>query len=212
MTVPRTHYHHGDLRRALIEDGTALLREQGIEGLTLRAVARRAGVSHSALYRHFPDKAALLAAIATEGFEALVTALDKVAAHHPDDPATQLTEAGVAYVLLALHWPQRAQLMFDGPLDPDTSGEALRSASDKAFAALVRIIDLGQRAGIYAPGDPRELALSAWALVHGLAMLMIAGCIEETDSEERAVKLTRGACRTYQAGLLLAGADKPSPG
>jgi len=146
MNQRRTQYHHGDLRNALIEGGLSLLREQGVEGLTLRAVAQRVGVSHSALYRHFPDKAALLATIAAEGFEALAGALEEVTASHPDDPASQLTEAGVAYVLLAVREPQRAQLMFGGSLDFDATGAPLQSTGQSAFNALVEIIAAGQRA------------------------------------------------------------------
>lgn len=194
-------YHHGDLRNALIETGTQLLREQGVGGLSLRAAAHRAGVSHAAPYRHFRDKAALLAAIAALGFDELAAALNDTAARYPDDPATQLVEAGVAYVLLAVRNPQRAKLMF-GSVNLDADDESLRQAGPNAFDALVGIIENGLQAGIYADGDARDLARSAWALVHGLATLIIAGRLEDVASEKQVIEVTRGSCRIYQSGLL----------
>jgi AcrR family transcriptional regulator len=92
-------YHHGDLRAALIESGTKLLRERGAAALSLREVAKAAGVSHAAPYRHFEDKAQLLAAIAAAGFERLRAAMQKAAADHPEDPRSQLIAAGEAYVI-----------------------------------------------------------------------------------------------------------------
>src|SRR5699024_2776519 len=136
-------------------------------------------------------------------FEALAGALEEVTASHPDDPASQLTEAGVAYVLLAVREPQRAQLMFGGSLDFDATGAPLQSTGQSAFNALVEIIAAGQRVGVHTLRVPRRAALSAWARAHGLAMLVIAGRIEEAESEERVVAFTREAGRRYRSGLLL---------
>lgn len=203
MTKRRTRksYHHGDLRNALIDAGTQLLRERGTTGFSLRETAHRAGVSHAAPYRHFRDKAALLAAIAALGFDELAAALNDTAARYPDDPATQLVEAGAAYVLLAVRNPQRARLMF-GSVNLEDDDESLRQAGPNAFDALVRIVDNGLQAGLYADGDARQLARSAWALVHGLATLIIAGRLRDVASEKQVTEVTRDSCRIYLSGLL----------
>jgi AcrR family transcriptional regulator len=198
----RKRYHHGDLRKALIQAGTRLLRKEGMAGLSLRAVAKRAGVSHTAPYRHFHDKASLLAAIARVGFEQLSAAMTEVVERYPNDPAKQLIEAGVAYVLLAVRNPETAQLMF-GNLELKTADEDLEQTGKRAFEGLVQIIENGLQAGIYREDDAGKLALSAWAIVHGLATLIIAGRLKETaSSEEQLIELTRYVCHTHQSGLM----------
>ena len=111
--VPGT-YHHGNLPHCLIEAGKHELALKGITGLSLREVARAAGVSHTAVYRHFRDKADLLAAIAQDGFEALTATAARAAAESGDDPQAQFIAAAVQYVLFAVQHPQTAQLMFGG--------------------------------------------------------------------------------------------------
>jgi AcrR family transcriptional regulator len=197
-------YHHGDLRNALIKAGTRLLRDHGVAGLTLRAVAKRAGVSHTAPYRHFRDKVSLLAAIATVGFEQLSAAMAEVVERCSDDPAKQLIEAGIAYVLLAVRNPETAHLMFGGgSLDLKAADETLEQAGKRAFEGLVQIVENGLRAGIYRDGDAGNLALAAWANVHGLASLIIAGRLKDAaSSEQQVIELTRYVCQTQQSGML----------
>jgi AcrR family transcriptional regulator len=180
----RETYHHGNLRSALIEAGMRLLRDHGVADLSLRAVAKAAGVSHAAPYRHFRDKSGLLSAIVTVGFEELTEAMSAAAKRHPHDPAKQLVEAGVAYVLVAIRNPERVQLMFGGAVDFQAD-EELTLASQRAFDSVVQIVDNGLRAGVYAPGDAVKLAWSNWALVHGLANLIIAGRLKEVARRRR---------------------------
>src|SRR6185436_14087899 len=96
--MPRKKYHHGDLKNALIKAGVEILSKEGIEGLSLRKVAQRAGVSHNAPYSHFPDKQSLIAAISTEGFKQLYDELNVAVSTYINDPKRQLQEGAWAYV------------------------------------------------------------------------------------------------------------------
>jgi AcrR family transcriptional regulator len=166
-------YHHGDLRAALIQSGLAILAEEGAPALTLRAAARRAGVSHSAPYRHFADKEALLAAIAEEGFDTLADEVVAASARFPGAPRAQLEEAGWAYVRFALTHPDHLRVMFGGMIPSPQVHPGLRAAGSRAFAALVDLVRAGQAAGAVVDGHPRQVAVVAWSLVHGLALLLI---------------------------------------
>ncbi len=174
-------YHHGDIRNALIQAGLAILAEEGVHALTLRAVAGRAGVSHAAPYRHFTDKEALLAAIAEQGFEMLAAAVGAAADRCPSDPVTQLAEAGWAYVLFALAHPAHLRVMFGGLISTPMAHLGLRTAGETAFNRLVDIVRAGQQTGVIVDGTPEQLALAAWALVHGLAVLSIEQQIPESS-------------------------------
>ena len=163
-------YHHGDLRRVLIEAGIGRLRAAGVGGLTLRGVARVAGVSATAPYRHFADKDALLAAIAAEGFERLQVAVETA------DTGARGMEAlraqGVAYVRFAREEPALFRLMF---------GTAVARNNPSAGAAFGV---LRNRITALVPADRAEIAaLSAWSMVHGLASLLIDGRIDPPDPE-----------------------------
>src|SRR5438034_1791284 len=113
---PRGRYHHGNLRRALIDDAVRTMRKAGVGALTLRGVGAALGVSRTALYRHFADKDALLAAVAREGFVALKASLDAARIRVPS-LADQLTEMGAAYVQFAVENPSHYRVMFGGFLD-----------------------------------------------------------------------------------------------
>jgi AcrR family transcriptional regulator len=166
-------YHHGDLRNALIQAGLSILAEEGVQALTLRAVARRVGVSHAAPYRHFSDKEALLAAIAEQGFDLLTASVGAAAERFPADPAAQLAEAGWAYVQFALEHPAHLRVMFGGVIRTPAMHPGLRTAGARAFTSLGDIVQAGQQAGTIIDGAPEQLTLTAWSLVHGLAVLLI---------------------------------------
>src|SRR5262249_12876624 len=160
-------YHHGDLRAALIRAGLAILAEEGVQALTLRAAARRAGVSHNAPYRHFADKEALLAAIAEEGFVDLAARVVEARAHDAASPRAQLEESGWAYVQFALAHPDHLRVMFGVPITNPGAHPRLLAAGAHAFNVLVAIVADGQRAGEFIEGNPRQIAFSAWSIVHG---------------------------------------------
>ena len=163
----RREYHHGDLRAALLREAGKLLEKEGLGALTLRALTRRAGVSHAAPYRHFADREALLAALAAEGFRMLGEAQREAA------EARGLRGLGEAYVRFALAHPRRFRLMFGGDVRIDRHPE-LREVAKRTFETLSGA--LASRVPS-APGA-RDASLAAWALVHGLAQLLMEGRIE----------------------------------
>lgn len=176
---PRTRaaerYHHGDLGRALIEAALDLIKAGGgARDLTLRAVARSAGVSHMAPYNHFADKAALVAAAAAEGFRRLRQEMERRMAVHPVGSPLRLQAVGVAYVVFAAANPELFRLMF-GPELADTSGHAELSA--EAGAVLRTLTGAMGAGGLDGSGGSQSLpafAVAPWAMVHGVAMLIVA--------------------------------------
>ncbi len=175
-------YHHGDLQNALIAATLDLITEQGNEAFTIREVARRAGVSHTAPYRHFTDKAALLAVVARQGFDMLVEHLLTRIANFPDDPLMRFKYSGIAYIEFAVDHPAHYRVMFG----PDKSGSrenaAVRKSADTAFQILLDCIEACQAGGLIRPGNSMEMALSAWSMVHGFSMLLIDRFVRETPT------------------------------
>ena len=170
----RTAYHHGDLRRALLEASLALIDEAGIGALSLREAARKAGVSHNAPYHHFKDRGSLLAALAEEGFAELAAEMTAARAAAPD-ARTRLEACGQAYVRFALKSPARFKLMFRPELAAPSAEGAVARASTPALDTLTAAIVEAQAAGLAPPGDPRPLVLTCWSAVHGLASLWLDG-------------------------------------
>lgn len=177
-------YHHGDLREEILCAACNLLEENNVASLSLRAVAKKVGVSHTAPYRHFKDKESLLAGIAELGFAELTQSMALAVAAHPDDPVKQLEEAGKQYVQKALKSPQCTQLMFGGILPCDFTYPEFRAAGDMAFDGLKLIIQQGQLAGMFKQGDVELQALSVWSGIHGLSLLLIGGNLPEILSAE----------------------------
>ena len=188
----KSAYHHGDLRNALLDAAEALLEEGGIETLSLRDAARRAGVSHAAPYRHFPAKLDLLCALAERGFRALDAEMRR-AGESSTDPVEQLEEAGFAYIRLAVRHPWRTQLMFGGVVPMEEVPAELQEIAQSSFLGLVAILERGQASGDFvADQDVRVLSLTTWSLVHGTAMLVVGGQFgigsDASDEELRAVE------------------------
>ena len=154
-------YHHGDLRATLLRAAGEILEKEGLEAVTLREVARRANVSHSAPARHFPEREALLAGLAGEGFLKLGEAQRRAASDHG------ARGLGEAYVRFALEHPQRFRLMFGGRIAV-TSHPVLKEAALKTFDAVAEVLASS------VPGPAaRDAAVAAWSLVHGLSMLLL---------------------------------------
>ncbi|MFT3706039.1 MAG: TetR/AcrR family transcriptional regulator [Archangium sp.] len=169
----RGAYHHPDLRRALIDAAVDLIGKHGAQALTLREVARRAGVTHGAPYRHFPDREALIAAVAEEGFHALGKLMATRMRPAVGDWPAAITACGVAYVEYATKHPAHFQVMFTAELQG--KHPSMEAASQQSFALLRDTVSGGQRDGTFlSAGDPDPAALAAWSVVHGLASLLVA--------------------------------------
>jgi AcrR family transcriptional regulator len=194
---PSKPYHHENLRETLIEAAVALVAEVGPRAFTLREVARRAGVSHNAPYRHFAAKDDLLAAVASEGFERLTATMRKWMAKGTT-AMERLHLSGCGYVDFALRWPNHFLVMFDLPRDlPGCPTEA--EMGRNAFQVLVGAIEEAQQSGDLAAGDPLPLAFTAWALVHGVAKLAVNGNLPMTRAAT--LEFTRYATRVLAEGL-----------
>ncbi|APR87206.1 Transcriptional regulator, TetR family protein [Minicystis rosea] len=178
---PPRPYHHGDLRRAVLDDALVLIEERGHLDFTLREVARRLGVSHAAPYRHFPDKRALLTALATEATSQLGARIGAALTATRGDLRAQFLAAGHAYVRYAVDAPAAFQTMFSR--DIDEQDPSLVLAKESCFGLLLRYIDDAQRAAVLPRDDPMTLARAIWAMHHGLAALAAAGAFPVEDAE-----------------------------
>ncbi|MEY9872001.1 AcrR family transcriptional regulator [Streptacidiphilus sp. MAP12-33] len=182
-------YHHGDLRAACLRAARELLEEDGSSGLSLRAVARRAGVSATAPYRHYPDREALLSAVAAEGYRELAAAL--AAAHPAPTTPDELAAVALAYVRFALDHPPLFRAMFAEPCDPANEE---RVAATTAITQYVRDIVHG----VFPDADAEALSTAVWALVHGLAFLHLDGKLDASTPEAVAAQV-RGAVHAVLA-------------
>ncbi|HXR40647.1 MAG TPA: TetR/AcrR family transcriptional regulator [Terracidiphilus sp.] len=195
-------YHHENLRQTLLEAAVALIGEVGPRAFTLREVARRAGVSHNAPYRHFPSKDDLLVAVAKEGFERLTAGMQKSLARGRT-ALEQLQLCGCGYVDFALRWPHHFLVMFDLPheMHSECKGEAV---GRNAFDVLMGCIVAAQGAGDLPAGDPLPLVWTAWSLVHGIAKLAVSGNLPL--SHAATVAFARQATVVLSVGMMK---DKP---
>jgi AcrR family transcriptional regulator len=169
----KTPYHHGHLREALLGAATSLIAEAGPRGVTLREIARKAGVSHNAPYRHFRDKEELVAAVAVQGFRELDRAL-RAAVRRASGPRERLKACGLAYVSFALRRPAHFTVMFDVPVGSGDHAERAEAA-ETAFGNLMNVVTDCLAEENRSSEDPLDHALFAWSLVHGIAKLAIAG-------------------------------------
>jgi AcrR family transcriptional regulator len=189
-------FHHGDLRRALLQGAMLLLEREGTLGVGLRAAARLAGVSQTAPYRHFADKDAMLAALAEGGFADLREGMLAAAREHPD-PRGALLAIGETYVGLAAERPHLFRLMF-GPQVADKSRcPRVTEAGRRAYQVLLEAIVAAQAAGVLRRGDPADIALAHWSAVHGVASLVVDGRLQDrlaTAGPDGARALARVVC------------------
>jgi len=199
-------YHHGDLRRALLDAALELIREEGTASLSLRAVARRAGVSHAAPYHHFDNRASLVAAVAEEGFVALRRAMVE-RMEGVRDPGRQLQEAGIGYVLFALEEEAHFRVMYSSEVADRGEFPALQSASAGAYAVLGDALARCREEGLVpSDGSPAQ-GHAAWSIVHGLAMLILDGHVPPGDDYADVEEMAREVTSQLWRGLVGASAD-----
>jgi AcrR family transcriptional regulator len=177
MAVSSRPYHHGNLRAALLATAERTLSEGGAGELSLRELARQVGVSHAAPRRHFPDKQALLDALAQDGFERLGGDLREAMEGAGDAFDARLLGFAHAYVAFATRHAALLELMFAGKHRPGAS-DHLRTAAERAFEAPLALIAEGQAAGEVVPGEPERVATVAWAALQGLASMVNSGMLD----------------------------------
>ncbi len=197
---PAGAYHHGELRRALIDATLAIVRAEGTGAVSLSAAARRVGVSPQASYNHFGDKSELLAAAAEEAVRALGVEMQR-ARDAASGAGEKLEVTGVAYVRWAAAHPAQFRLLAAPELADKSAHPELARAYDAAFAVLRDAIAEAQRVGVARASDAKKLALTAWGLVHGVAWLFVDGQIEVATGERDAARVARDAVRVLFKGL-----------
>ena len=181
-------YHHGDLKNALIKAGVDILAKDGVSGLSLRKVASKAGVSHSAPYSHFADKQALIAAISTEGFRQLYERVNAVAEEFKTKPSRQLVEVAWTYVQFAMDDRDRFKVMFSGILEKEREYPEFVAEAQRNFQLVKMIVEANQAAGVLRSGPSDLVALSAWGIIHGFIMLLLEGQISHTVLEQMSLR------------------------
>ena len=200
----KTRYHHGDLHNALLAAALEIAAEDGLDGLSLRAVAARAGVSHAAPAHHFPTLKHLMTALATLAFERFRATMEQEIARAPKSAKGGMAGAGDGYVRFARLNPQLFRLMFS-PSRLDRSDAALREAGRAAYGTLAAVCaPVAESRGETSPEARRQLELLVWSCVHGYAQLLLAGQLGGFAAAEGAQEPPR---RPDLEGLLL-GRDR----
>ncbi|RMD67285.1 TetR/AcrR family transcriptional regulator [Candidatus Parcubacteria bacterium] len=170
-------YHHGDLRAALIEAAADMVQREGVGAVTMRRLSDAVGVSHAAPYRHFEDKAALLTAVAIEGFRRFGQVLREARCDAASKTIDRFRAMGRAYLRFVMENTAYYRLMFgQGPL---RECPELREAADAAFSELTEAIERLQRKGLIRQDDPRAQAIFVWSIMHGFSLLVVDGKLRE---------------------------------
>lgn len=181
--MPEKTYHHGDLKNALIEAGIKILAEDGMNGFSLRKVARQAGVTHSAPYAHFADKQAMIAAISTDGYKKIHERIVRVKETYPDDPQRQLVETAWEYVQFGFIEPDHFKVTFSGTVEKEREYPDLVEITAQTFEEFRQLIIRCQQCGLIDPGEPDLVAVTLWGLVHGFVNLIQNSMVSHTVTD-----------------------------
>lgn len=191
---PRSTYHHGDLRNALVSAAIDVISTGGPELITLREVSRRVGVNHRAVYRHFSDLTALLAAVAEQGYRELTAAMSLAVQAVPTRaaPERRVEAIALAYLTFALDHSSHYRIMFGRRLNEDGRFPELEELIAGAYAVIAAEIAKGQATGRFTKLPLRETVFSFWSLTHGFASLTLV----------RRIKLKRTLLEPYSRHIL----------
>ena len=174
-------YHHGDLKQALVDAGVKVLKEEGVKGFSVRKVAKRIGVSHTACYRHYRDKDTLLAAIAEQGFILLYEKIKLATDYVPVESFAQIYKATEAYLIFGIEHKEYLDVMF-GIISHEPHPRLAESAG-QAFQQLVQLIEACNEVGLLKEDSSVELAFALWPMLHGLTLLIAEGHIRLIDDD-----------------------------
>jgi AcrR family transcriptional regulator len=206
-------YHHGDLRQALIAEAVRTVEAEGIEGMSLRRISTRVGVSHAAAYHHFADKAALMTAITSDAFTRLAEAL-RPCLRLPGTPVDRLTALGVAYINFAYRNRGYFLVMWRPELrDPTLESEVIASGDD-AYTIIRSAVQACHDHSGDVPYDPTEMTIGAWAMAHGIAQLTVDGPLAKwfTEPDGRARLATSIIGNTAESIYRVRGEDPGGEG
>ena len=210
-----TTYHHGDLKSTLLNYALQQMEGEGagLDGLSMREMAKAVGVSHTAAYRHFADKQSLLDAVAEEGFTALLQASRDAVDAVPASAGNlgRLLACGMAYIAFGRQHPRQLAHMFTAA-SRAAAPASLRTVAAQLFDLLITLVAQGQQQGQFKEGDTRALAHSCWAMVHGLALLQGGQLLApplppdapQADRTTAATQQARNALEVLMQGLLKA--------
>ena len=199
-------YHHGDLKRALLDAAMQLVTAQGVKGFTLREAAREAGVSHNAPYRHFASRADILVALALEGQQKLLNRMEAAVAKGASQ-RQRLEKLAVAYLEFAAHETPLFRVMFSADVNEAQAPELVRAQAD-TLACFEREVRAGEEAGLLRSGKAHAFLLAGWSAMHGAATLLIDGVLGRTGGVPHKAprKLAMDLMDTLFDGMLRTGA------
>jgi AcrR family transcriptional regulator len=180
--VAERPYHHGNLRTALLGAAERTVRERGAQELSLRELAREVGVSHGAPRRHFPDRQALLDALAEAGFARLGTELRAASDGAAGDFQARLQAMAGAYIRFATRDAALLELMFAAKHREPS--KALHESTESAFSVMLELIEQGQAEGVLERGEPERVGLVLFATIQGIAALITGGMVQAEHLDE----------------------------
>lgn len=188
--MPKTKkpYHHGALRKALIDEAFKVIDSEGVEAVTMRALGQATDVSRTAAYRHFDNKIDLFCAVAEKGFSIIGERYQNIMDQAADDGLANLETLGRGYVAFAMDYPNLFRLMFGPELAGHARTDALKAAVENSMSLLVSTVMQCQEQGTIQQGDPLALASILWAGMHGLATVLVDGQLL-TDEQAHGVPI-----------------------
>lgn len=201
MNTKKSTYHHGNLREVLISSALDILKEGTLQDLSLRALARKAGVSQTAPYRHFEDKEALIVVLMLEGSSILQERM-RLACEQANNPVERLINLGLAYYDFAEAHPAHFRLMFDGSLEKKDKYQDLIE-SEKIGRDIVQSVVSECMKLENAPNKPDDLVrLASWSLVHGLANLLLNDVNNDMPDQDQKRTVAKEVISLYTRSLF----------